>query len=243
MNSNDFPQFAEAFSVSQELQAGGKVLSNAAMFSAFKALSNYPLELVTAAIDKHIQTARFAVTVADIREMLETGNARLSAAESWAIMPKTEAESGCVTIEMLGAWEVCAELYASNQTFAAEKAFLAAYERLAKEADLQNQPVVWQITRGTDANHFVFTVKEATRLNRISTQKTQLLLANLSKNENCGVAGLLTGNIDTNFARRNADRCRVILKELEALENEQNAERERIEARRAQIIAQAEKAL
>lgn len=243
MNRGDLNEFASAWNTAQEVCANGKIPSNNGMLAIFNSLSQYPLQIIQQAISRHIATARFAPVPTDIRDLLERHNKRIEPAEAWAIMPKSETESGCVTTEMLEAWAICEDLYLNNQYFAAEKAFLAAYERLAKEADLQNQPVVWQLSHGTDAAHFESTVREAMRLNRLQSEKAHKMLALIPTNENVGVAGLLSGNINTEFAKRNADKCKVILDALKEIENREAAELARIETRRLQIIAQAEELL
>jgi hypothetical protein len=243
MTNQDFLEFADLWQGVHSNMNFGKTYDQSGMKFVFKLLSDYPINAIEQAVNVYARQNSNAPQPNQIIELLNAGNSRLSAQESWAIMPKSETESGSVTTEMLEAWAICEDLYLNNQYFAAEKAFLAAYERLAKEADLQNQPVVWQLSRGTDAAHFESAVKEAMRLNRLQSEKAHKMLALIPSNENVGVAGLLSGNINTEFAKRNADKCKVILDALKEIENREAAELARIETRRLQIIAQAEELL
>ena len=239
MNQTDYPQFAEAFSVSHELQAGGKVLSNAAMFAAFKALSNYPLNLVLSAIDKHIQSARFAVTVADICDLLELGNKRLSAPEAWAEMPKDDRQCGVISEEMLSAWCVCSDLYDNKQYFAAEKSFLSAYDRACKENELMRKPVKWTFSHGNDKANYQTVVERATSLGRLSQNSADVIMLSSPPPATANYAALLSGNLE-NQTEKNKQKWREVIATLEA--NEAAAEarialenREKLERHNAAI--------
>jgi hypothetical protein len=225
MNQQDYPKFVEAFAVSHELQAGGKVLSNAAMFAAFKALSNYPLQLVLSAIDKHIQTARFAVTVSDIRDLLELGNKRLSAAEAWAEMPKEEQMCGVISDEMLAAWCICSDLYKSRQFFAAEKAFLSAYDRICKENELLGKPITWTFSRGDDKSNYRAIVDKAVELGRLPQSTADVIMLSAPEPATVNLAGLLSGKVDESLGEKKKRKLREVLALLEA---EEEAEKNRL---------------
>lgn len=181
MIDQDYPHFVELWTAANQLMAGGKALSNTAMGMVFNALRNYPLQIIEQAINKHIQTAQFAPTPADIINLLKTGNKHLSPAEAWAIVPKTVFESGVITNEILRAWCIASELYEKKQVFAAEKAFLAAYARIVSESELVGKPVEWTLTKGSNHDMLKTVVEDAVRLGRLKPDYANRVLESLPK--------------------------------------------------------------
>ena len=243
MINENFGEFVEAWNVAQEMMAGGKQLSNPAMKMAFRMLAPYPIEIVTAAIYKHIESAKFAPQVSDIKEQLELHNKRISPAEAWAMMPKSEIESGVINDEMLQAWCLVSDLYESKQVFAAEKGFLAAYGRLCAESIAMGKSQKWTLSRGSNQAHLESTVKHAIKLGRLSNDYGMSVLNLLPKPATSGIVGLLSGKIDGEIGKRNAKEARKLIAildaEIEKDKIESDARQKAFEKRRDSVIRTA----
>lgn len=167
MNQADYKTFIEAWKRANEVLPGGKVLSTPAMQFVIEALNEYQLDTLLAAIKKHVQTARFAPTPADIIELIasHSGAKHINADEAWTIALKSfdEFETVVWTREIAEARAIAGPLYASGDTIAARMAFREAYNRIIKTA---GEPK-WFVNAGFDAARRADAVKEAILLKRL----------------------------------------------------------------------------
>lgn len=170
MEPHEINDFIKSFALAHEIMPNGRVFSIEAGQAIFNILSPYPLEIVKKAINHHIATAQFAPQPSDIVALLNTGNKHLSPAEAWAIVPKSEFESGVITDEMLRAWCIVSDLYEAKKHYAAEKAFLSAYARIVTESELLKKPIAWKLTKGSNLAHLQDTIEQAVRLGRLSSE-------------------------------------------------------------------------
>jgi hypothetical protein len=193
MNQNDYKTFTDAWTTANELMPAGKVLSTNAMKLCIKALEQYPIEHLLAAIEHHIKTAQFAPAPKDIIDLLEMKQKRLSADEAWAMMPKDEFETVVWTEEMAAAYDIAYDLIVDGDRIAARMAFKGAYERLCAEADLMSKPVCWKVALGYDKALIEPVLQKAVELGRISHESVQHYLP--APMDAGPIAGLLTGKV------------------------------------------------
>lgn len=161
MTRDEFSVFANAWADAHELMAGGKCLTEGAMNLCISALEKYPLNALLAAILRHVQTAKFAPTPADIIALLDVKSKRLTADEAWARVPKDETETVVWTDEMAKAYEIAYALLVDGDKIAARMAFKAAYERICTEVSISGQPVVWRVSLGSDKAKIAPVIEQA----------------------------------------------------------------------------------
>jgi hypothetical protein len=197
MNANDFAEFVEVWNVAQEMMPFGKSFSNAAMKVSFKLLAQYPIEHVTTAIYKHIETSDRAPQPSDIIKIITkgTGGEHYEPAEAWGRFPKEVHESGIVSVEMFKAWDVAEDLYQRKQYFAAEKAFLAAYTREVSESNMLGMIPKWQLSKGTNEAQLKAVIQEALKRGQLTHEYAQSVLDSLLPPAFGVVAGLISGNV------------------------------------------------
>jgi hypothetical protein len=176
MNTNDFGQFAELWSISHQTMAGGKALSNGAMEFCFEVLADYPFDLIKQAVKAHAKTAKFAPAPADIISLLEQKNKRPTADEAWTIVPKSERESAYLTAEMMTAWCQVSNQYYDGDKIGARMGFKAVYERECESAVIQRIPIKHSLTRGDDKEHLKTTVENGLRVGYCSDSEARNIL-------------------------------------------------------------------
>lgn len=192
MINENFGEFVEVWNVAQEMMANGKQLSNAAMKVSFRMLQPYSIENVTAAIYKHIETMKFAPQVSDIRDLLETGNKRLSAHEVLSEMPRTEKATVVWTPEAQEAWGKASDL---KSQYSIDKCFVETYERLCKESELLNRPITWSVSLGEDVAARTPVLEAAYAKGRISQTTLQHCLP-APRNVTVEGQALITGKVE-----------------------------------------------
>lgn len=193
MIDSDFNDFSEAWADAHEVMPGGKVLSERAMESVFYDLNNYSLESVLAAIKHHRKSARFAPAPADIINLLESGNKRLTADEAWAMIPHDEFETIVWTREMAEAYGIASGILAEGDKIAARMAFKGAYDRLCAEAALMQRPVSWVVCIGFDKSRIEPALQKAVAAGRISQDRANKFLP--SPMDAGPISGLITGKV------------------------------------------------
>lgn len=193
MTPNEYRVFAEAWANANEVMPAGKVLSTGAMKMVIDALSKYPLDALLLAINKHVQSARFAPAPNDIISLLESGNKRLSADEAWAMMPADESETVVWTDEMAEAYNIAYDLLADGDKIGARMAFKAAYTRLCEQAELIGRPMRWNIAIGYDKTKIESVLAKAVSAGWITQQQAQKHLP--APTDAGPIAGLLTGKV------------------------------------------------
>ena len=176
MNQQDYKTFSEAWATAHEVMPAGKVLSTGAMKLCIDALSQYPIDALLLAINKHVQLARFAPAPKDIIDLLESGNKRLTADEAWAMMPKDEFDTVVWTDEMAEAYGIAYGLIVDGDIIAARMAFKGAYTRLCDEALLIGRPAHWKACIGYDKSKIEPALQKAVAAGRITQERANKLL-------------------------------------------------------------------
>lgn len=196
MIREDFAPFHALWLLAHAKSSSNQIPADAVIMSVFDDLAPYPLAAVEAALRHHARASRFAPTVHDVVALLEAANQRLSADEAWALMPRSEAETICWTQEMAAAYSVAQPLLAIGEAYNAGLAFKAAYIRQCKEAEIQQKPVVWRVSLGTDKSLARSALRQAVALGRISQAVADRLLPGAM--DGGVIAGLLTGGAAAN---------------------------------------------
>lgn len=179
MTNQDFLAFAEMWQATHSNMNFGKVYDQNGMQFVFGILEDYPIQAIQQAVKIYARQNSNAPQPNQIIDLLNTGNKPLSAAEMWAICPKSEAESAVLTIEAMTAWATVSDLYDAGRHYAAEKAFADIYNRLCSESLLKGTPTVWSLSRGSNLSHLESTVNEAARLNRLPKSIVDSVLKSL----------------------------------------------------------------
>ena len=197
MNESDKHKFAEVFTAA--CFSFSKDVSKEALRIYWSALSEYPIERVDAAFQRHLRIGKFFPTIRDLISIVEASNpaaSRPGADEAWAMIPKDEESSAVLTEEMLGAYSVAAPLLHEGDKIAARMAFKDRYSRLCESAVANGKPIKWVISRGWDRASLGSTIEEAVRVGRISAQEAAPHLAEIEYHSPL-LAGLLEGTKST----------------------------------------------
>ena len=214
MTNQDFLGFADLWQNVHNNMNFGKVFDQKGMEFNFKLLEIYPLQAIEQAVMAYARQNSTAPQPSDIIKLFEIGNGRLSAAEAWAEMPKDDRQCGVISEEMLSAWCVCSDLYENKQWFAAEKAFLSAYERICKENELMRKPVKWSFSHGNDKNNYQSVVERAVSLNRLTSQSAETIMLSAPQPAKANYTALLSGEVE-NKSDKNKQNWLNVLKALE----------------------------
>lgn len=145
------------------------------------ALKNYPYEIISKAIDYHVQHGKFAPKPADILELIKSRDGRPTADEAWSIAVRSTDEY--VTI----AWSDdiaqalsmgASDLLNDGDTIAARMAFRASYDRIIQDARDNGIAVNWSISLGHDVSSRNAEIEKAELSGLISHDKAKLLMTN-----------------------------------------------------------------
>ena len=159
MDETDYPAFSGLLdAVCNMLSRGAYAPSptNSALW--FRALREYPLDVVSAAFDDHVrdpQRGRFVPTPADVIAQIQgqaEDDGRPGAEEAWAaaVVARDEAETVVWSSEMAGAWATASAVMAAGDEVGARMAFRQAYDRLVAEARRAGARPTWQASLGHD---------------------------------------------------------------------------------------------
>lgn len=113
-----------------------------------KKLGAYSAQQVIAALDLCLNQVKFKLNYADIASRIDDG--RPGAEEAWAMMPKEEEHSGCVTREMSEAWGAADSLYKNGDRVGARMAFKEKYQVSVSANRAAGQPARWNLSPGWD---------------------------------------------------------------------------------------------
>lgn len=166
MRNEHFDAFAASLDGACRLLSRNQYEPNPASTAIFfKALAEYPLEAVRAALDNHVRTSRFVPVPADLLDFLrgdDGRDGRPGAEEAWAtaMRCRDERETVVWTSEMSTAWGVAAVLVPTDD-IGARMAFREVYEREVKQARAAGRPLKWNVLFGHDQARRAEAVKRA----------------------------------------------------------------------------------
>ena len=156
MVENDFPAFAKMLDTVYALH--GKSLNAEAKALFFRAMSQFPLPMVRAAMDGHVRDpnrGQYPPKPADLMAQIvghANDDGRPGADEAWAISltSRDEAKTVIWTEEMAQAFDVCRPVLDEGDEVGARMAFKDAYNRLVTEARRDGKPLAWNASLGWD---------------------------------------------------------------------------------------------
>ncbi len=183
MNQDDFDKFGDLLSSVAELY--GRTIKPVQSAMYFRALADYPLEAVQAAMDAHAkcpERGRFFPLPADLLAKLEavsTQDGRPSPEEAWstAIQAMDEAATVVWTTETAQAWaDVGQALMDAGDRFNASRGFIAKYTELCAAARKRGIPVQWVVSQGYDKDLRYQALETALKAGRISRETCRQML-------------------------------------------------------------------
>ncbi|MDE4918364.1 hypothetical protein ACUXAV_000406 [Cupriavidus metallidurans] len=156
MVENDFPAFAKMLDTVYSLH--GKSLNGESKALFFRAMAQFPLPMVRAAMDAHVRDpdrGQYAPKPADLMAQIVgkvQSDGRPGADEAWAISltSRDEAKTVVWTQEMAEAFEICRPVLEEGDEVGARMAFKDAYNRLVTEARRDGKPLTWNASLGWD---------------------------------------------------------------------------------------------
>jgi hypothetical protein len=156
---------AKAVAATWEL-CGGASLGEGAKLMLLKKLDQYSPDRLRRALDRCLSECRGRIVIGDITSRIKDD--RPGPEEAWAEIPKHEADSTVWTDEQRISWGVAAPLLEQGDRVAARLAFVEKYRELCIEARLQNRPVDWVYSPGTDAHGRAAALVKAVNLGRLT---------------------------------------------------------------------------
>ncbi len=183
MNQTDYDQFGDLLGCVAELYGRSVKPMQTAMY--FRALADFPLEAVQAALDAHAkcpERGRFFPLPADLLAKLEavsTQDGRPSPEEAWstAIQAMDEAVTVVWTTETAQAWsEVGRALMEAGDRFNASRGFIWRYQELVRIARRGVFPARWEVSQGHDKDLRHAALESAYRAKRINRETVVQML-------------------------------------------------------------------
>lgn len=115
--------------------------------------------------------------VASILKYIQASDGRPSPDKAWAMMPKSEYETGVVTTEMMSAWFVAVDQYESGDEIGAQIAFKREYALLVDQSRDDGKAGKWEISLGFDKDGRSGPVVDAVRQGLIASETAERRLA------------------------------------------------------------------
>lgn len=157
---------AEALAVTAELCGGD--ISEAAAKIMLADLANYPERAVLDALVRLRREHKGRLSLAAIIERIDDGHP--GAEEAWAMVPKTEYDTGVMTRQMGKALHAVQHLIDHGDMTAARMAFRETYTREVTQARAAGVPAAWEPSVGWDEHGRVAVLGEAVKAGRIALE-------------------------------------------------------------------------
>lgn len=156
MSENDYDEFAALLDAVYAIH--DKTLNAQAKAMFYRAMENFPLGTVRAAMNAHVRDAQrgqFPPKPADLIAQIEgqaANDGRPGADKAWAIALRSrdENETIVVTPEIMEALASARPVLALGDKVGARKTFIEDYSRLVTEARSSGQPAQWSVSLGWD---------------------------------------------------------------------------------------------
>lgn len=198
LSSDDIADLAMALCATAETL--GQTLSASAAQLMAEDLAEYEFNDIARALRacRHELTGK--LTLAAVLQRIQAADGRPGRDEAWGIAMSLSDESDTVvtTDEISLALVAARPILDAGDKIGARMAFISAYDRVVYEARRETKPVKWELSLGFDPKRRAVAVEKAVKLQRITQERAQLYLADLSiapvKADGLAIAGLLTGN-------------------------------------------------
>jgi len=248
LDPTDKAEFADIMTVTMSLY--GKDATQALMRVYWAALVAYPMEQVRHAFSAWVQDPQqgtFMPKPADIIRTIQDASGSvqwLSANEAWAIAIRAEDESRTIvwTKEIAQAWQLALPIMEEGDKIGARMAFIPAYERLVKQAQLEGRTAQWQVSQGWDPHQRQVAIEQAVSAGLLPPPKPEPVLQIAGPDQQPMTEEQLEAN-----RKRMAENFRQLGEALKAQRHQNEEERARqreearqaFEARKAEMVAQA----
>lgn len=233
MNHDDYIDWLiEQVTATAEL-LGGEIKPSAAGIMA-EDLSCYPPEVVKKALRRVRSEHAGRLTLKAIIDRIDEAAGRPSPIEAWAMSSQAldEAKTIVWTNEMSDAWDVARPLAKDGDMIGARMAFLAAYERLVRDARDERRLPVASISEGWDKAGRAVAVEKAVQLGYLKPEQALPYLSTPKPAIN--VVALLEGRVEVADSAPPGVRERLI-----QLRDDMVRSQEGLEASRAKQVSDA----
>ncbi|AMG44704.1 hypothetical protein AL520_09170 [Achromobacter xylosoxidans] len=213
----------------------------AAQMLWLRMLEPYEFAAVSAAFSQYVTNeAKYPPTPAQILALLGhgTGDNRPSADEAWAtaLLSRDEAETVVWTQETAQAFASCRSVLDLGDEVGARMAFKGAYDRLVARARNERRPVVWQASLGWDADRRERALTAAGNAGLLPAPHVAALLPPPDPSNGMGADEVAAENI-ARLRKLVASAMTPSEKRRRAAEEASQAERDRLDALKAQTAA------
>ena len=248
LDPTDKAEFAEIMTVTMSLY--GRDSTQALMRVYWAALVAYPMEKVRHAFNAWIQDPQqgtFMPKPADIIRTIQDASGTtgwLSANEAWAIAIRAEDESRTVvwTKEIAQAWQLALPILEEGDKIGARMAFIPAYERLVKQAQLEGRAAQWEVSQGWDPQLRQVAIQQAVSAGLLPPPEPEPVLQITGPDQQPMTEEQMAEN-----RQRMAENFRKLAEAIRAngqahreeRERLREEERQRFEAHKAAVVAEA----
>lgn len=199
-------------------------LSDIAQATMVEELMSFGEQAVTVALvrcRRELRPGQF--TLGAVLERIDDG--RPTSDEAWAVSLDAQDERLTVvrTAEMVEAFAICRPILDSGDKIGARMAFKSAYERIVRDARLQNRPIQWHASLGWDQEGRTAVLTKAVETRKLSAEHVSGLLP--SPSDTGPIGALLLGD-------KNAS-LRLVCKDGEKVTE---SEQERIRTKCAELL-------
>ena len=154
----------------------GKTLTTTTLAIFFDVLKEYSFEQVRDGLKNHLKDPKagsFVPRPSDIVRFLtiDPSDGRVGSDVAWSMIPHSESESTAWTDEIAGAYGVCLALINQGDLTAARMAFREEYNRLVKQARIEEKEVKWIVSLGEDESGRESAIIKARELNTSTPNK------------------------------------------------------------------------
>lgn len=196
MNDRDLCTLVEHLTATAELM-GQEMKPNAIALMADD-LSAYPIQALLRALKRVRSEHTGKLTPKSVMDRLDDVLGRLPANEAWAVAITAQDERATVvwTDEICDAWAISQPLAEARDMVGARMAFIAAYERITREArDAQKMPAT-QVSIGWDADLRNVALERAVQMGRIDSAQASDYATKALPAPGFNPVALLTGRVE-----------------------------------------------
>lgn len=216
----------------------------------WKTLEPYPFFAVEQAFIIHSRGSVHKPKPADIISIINKQDGRPQPDEAWAIALQASSEdlTAIWTHEIEQAWYHCYPIFQQGDEVGARMAFRQRYEMLVSVSREQRVPIKWNISLGLDQGQRTYALEKAEQSGLITHERIEHLLpAPELTEEGKAITGLLGHDNKLEAKETVGEELKAKLAEVRALisqpsskQDKQKEAKEKQEARREELIKQAE---
>lgn len=156
---------------------GAEVLSGEALIVWFDQMKKYSLEIVEAALSKHLEKCKFAPKPADLHEIIADYIFRQpSSDEAWSIVINALDENNSIvwTEDMSKAFFIAKPVLDAGDKIGARMAFKGAYERLCSNTRATGIPSKWVVSLGRDLEQRRYVIEHGVQSGILAAEHLKL---------------------------------------------------------------------